>query len=257
MRMGFAYLNYRLKSKSRHGIHSPFVYNLSEKVLLKTGARKQWEIEALRYELLNDESAFELRDMGAGSRISSGNTRKVKEIAQQSSSPKVLGAMLQRLADYIGAEKIIELGANLGLTTAYLAAAKSAKQVIAIEGDPVMAKKAAGHTCELGLPAKIICGSFEEILPKALVELESVDMAYIDGNHRKEPTLHYFNEILPYTTNDTAIAIGDIHWSSEMEDAWYTLKDHPAVGVTIDLFYVGLVFFRKDQAKEHFILKYK
>ncbi len=257
MRMGLAYLNYRRRAKSLHGIHSPFVYNLSEKVLLKNGAHKQWEIEALRYSLLNDHSTIEINDLGAGSRTAVGNSRKVKEIAQYSSSPKVIAAMLQRLADYIGAERILELGANLGITTSYLAAAKSAKKVIAIEGDPLMAMKANEHTNDLGLPATVICGSFEEALPKALNELGSVDLAYLDGNHRKEPTLRYFNEILPYTTNETAIAIGDIHWSAEMEDAWHTLMDHPSVGVTIDLFYVGLVFFRKDQAKEHFTLQYK
>jgi predicted O-methyltransferase YrrM len=87
-------------------------------------------------------------------------------------------------------------------------------------------------------------------------KLTHVDLAYIDGNHRKKPTLDYFYSILPYLENHSVIAIGDIHWSAGMEDAWSTIKSHPSVYVTVDLFYLGLVFFRKELSREHFIIKF-
>jgi hypothetical protein len=41
-----------------------------------------------------------------------------------------------------------------------------------------------------------------------------------------------------------------------MEEAWEQVKAHPRVTVTIDLYNMGLVFLRSEQAKEHFVLRY-
>ena len=61
---------------------------------------------------------------------------------------------------------------------------------------------------------------------------------------------------LPHVHNDTVFIFDDIHWSEGMEQAWDTIKAHPAVQVTVDLFGVGLVFFRREQPKQHFILRF-
>ena len=47
----------------------------------------------------------------------------------------------------------------------------------------------------------------------------------------------------------------DIHWSLEMEEAWEEIKAHPKVRLTIDSFFWGIVFFRKEQEKEHFTIR--
>jgi hypothetical protein len=38
----------------------------------------------------------------------------------------------------------------------------------------------------------------------------------------------------------------DIHWSEGMEKAWLEIKKNKEVSCTIDLFFVGVVFFRKE-----------
>jgi hypothetical protein len=48
----------------------------------------------------------------------------------------------------------------------------------------------------------------------------------------------------------------DIRWSDEMTLAWEKIKNHPKVNVTIDLYSMGVVFFRKEQEKEHFVLRF-
>jgi hypothetical protein len=49
----------------------------------------------------------------------------------------------------------------------------------------------------------------------------------------------------------------DIHWSEGMERAWEEIKRDPAVTLTIDIFFVGLVFFRKMQLiPQHFTIRY-
>ena len=80
-------------------------------------------------------------------------------------------------------------------------------------------------------------------------------LLYIDGNHTKEATLRYFQKLLPYTHNDSVMIFDDIHWSAEMEEAWEEIKKHPAVTVTIDTFFWGFVFFRKEQEKQDFVIR--
>jgi len=254
--MGLAYLSFRRHAKTRHGIHSPFIYDLTEKVLRPENPAQLSEIESLRNLLLKEEASLDIQDLGAGSKKKYTGKRKIRAIARMSASPPSVARLLHRLVDHYNLGRILELGTNLGLTTAYLASAKSCRQLISLEGDPGLADLAKQHLKSLKLPAEILTGSFETLLLPAMEKLTHVDLAYIDGNHRKKPTLDYFYSILPYLENHSVIAIGDIHWSAGMEDAWSTIKSHPSVYVTVDLFYLGLVFFRKELSREHFIIKF-
>ena len=83
----------------------------------------------------------------------------------------------------------------------------------------------------------------------------TTDLIFFDGNHQKEATLNYFNQLLPLAHNDSVFIFDDIHWSKGMEEAWEKIKKHPEVRVTIDSFYWGIVFFRKEQEKEHFTIR--
>jgi hypothetical protein len=40
-----------------------------------------------------------------------------------------------------------------------------------------------------------------------------------------------------------------------MKEAWSTIKKHPKVTVTVDVFHYGIVFFRREQSKEHFKIR--
>ncbi|TDA94761.1 class I SAM-dependent methyltransferase, partial [Halomonas marinisediminis] len=44
-------------------------------------------------------------------------------------------------------------------------------------------------------------------------------------------------------------------WSKGMQEAWTHIKKHPKVTVSIDTFYWGIVFFRKEQEKEDFVIR--
>jgi predicted O-methyltransferase YrrM len=101
-----------------------------------------------------------------------------------------------------------------------------------------------------------LVGNFDQILPNLLAQRKQVDFVYIDGNHTKAATLHYFQECLAKAHEGTLLIFDDIYWSKGMEEAWEEIKNHPQVTVTVDLFWIGLVYFKKGQAKEHFKLKY-
>ena len=84
---------------------------------------------------------------------------------------------------------------------------------------------------------------------------QTPNLIYFDGNHQKEATLKYFEMLLPLAHNDSVFIFDDIHWSRGMEEAWEQIMAHPRVSVSIDSFFWGIVFFRQEQEKEHFIIR--
>ncbi|MGB6150692.1 MAG: hypothetical protein WBG48_01770 [Pricia sp.] len=55
--------------------------------------------------------------------------------------------------------------------------------------------------------------------------------------------------------NNTVLLIDTINGDAAATSLWENIKVHPKVRVTVDLFYCGAVFFRKEQAKEHFKIR--
>jgi hypothetical protein len=52
------------------------------------------------------------------------------------------------------------------------------------------------------------------------------------------------------------LIIEEPHASKKQEKHWSLLKETERVVVTIDLFYLGLVFFKKGQRKENFVIRF-
>jgi hypothetical protein len=69
--------------------------------------------------------------------------------------------------------------------------------------------------------------------------------------------MHYFNLLLAKSDEHSIFIFDDIHWSSEMEKAWAEIKSDARISLTIDLFYIGIVFLRKgNKEKENFTIKF-
>jgi predicted O-methyltransferase YrrM len=252
------YLKHQFTAKTRHGTHSPFVYKLADEVIYNFSAKSSYkDIEALRKKLLNDQHLITVTDLGAGSHLNKNRTKKVSQIAKNALKSPRLAQLIYRLAAQQQPSNVIELGTCLGITTAYLAKAQPQAEVLTIEGCPQTAAVANQNFKELQLSnVSLEVGNFDDLLPKAIQQREKLDFVYIDGNHTKEATLNYFNWCLPKITEDTLLIFDDIYWSQGMKEAWQEIKAHPQVTVTVDLFWIGLVYFRKGQAKEHFKLKF-
>lgn len=253
-----SYIRHRLKAKTRHGVHSPFVYNLVDKVIYDLKPRREYEqLESLRQALLSDPRKITITDLGAGSHVNNNKQKQVKELAKNALKPKRLAQLIYRIANDRQPANIIELGTCLGLTTAYLAKSSAEAQVTSIEGCPQTAALARENLDKLQIAnVKLLTGNFDEVMPALIYQTESLDFVFVDGNHRKEATLNYFNWCLPKVNENTVLIFDDIYWSKGMEEAWAEIKSHPKVSVTVDLFWIGLVYFKKGQEKEHFYIKY-
>ncbi|TGD78846.1 O-methyltransferase [Hymenobacter wooponensis] len=254
-----SYLRFLLQSGNTHGLHSPFVFGLYAHVIGHDGQFAAYKhIEARRQELLQSTTSIQVRDFGAGSHTGAGRTRRIRDIARTAAKPRPLAQLLFRLVNAFQPRTIIELGTSLGLTTSYLAAADSRARVLTFEGCPQTAAVARETFASLGLGnVEIQEGNLDDTLAPALAALSTpVDFAFFDGNHRYEPTLRYFELMNAHRTEDSVFVLDDIHWSAEMTRAWEAIKQHPDVTLTIDLFFIGLVFFRRKQPKQHFILRF-
>lgn len=259
--LGARYLKYYITASNGrgHGVHSPFVFDFITKVLNDDRHFYAYEsIENLRLLLLTDEKQLVIEDFGAGSRVKKTNLRSVKDIARSSLKPKKFGQLLFRIVDRYSPSTILELGTSLGVTTAYLASAKSASVVVTMEGSKAVAEVAKNNFCNLNLPnIRLVEGNFDETLPATVKETGKVDLAFIDGNHRYEPTVRYYRQLLPAVHEHSVLIFDDIHWSKEMEQAWDEICKDPAVMLSIDLFFIGLVFFRKEnKVKQHFTIRF-
>ncbi|MEM6718789.1 MAG: class I SAM-dependent methyltransferase [Bacteroidota bacterium] len=248
----FAYFRFLAKSTNQHGIHSPFVYDLVTKCFYDKQPTAHYQtIQNYRETLLKNDTIIEVKDFGAGSRVFSSDKRKVSAIAKNAGITQKRAQLLSRLTSYFNCNKCLELGTSLGIGTI---AMQNATDVYTIEGCPETAKIAEQQLRKFEMDnVSITIAPFEKALSQFNDEL--FDLIYFDGNHQKEATLSYFEQLLKTAHNDTVFIFDDIHWSKDMTEAWETIKNHQKVTVTIDTFFWGFVFFRKEQVKEHFIVR--
>ena len=255
------YFNYYLHASNSkgHGMHSPFVFDFILNVLNnKSKYQPPQEIEPLRKQLLNDKRVIEMEEMGAGSRTSSSNQRMVRQIAKSALKTKKLAQVLFRLVKHYQPKTIVELGTSLGITTSYFSKANPGSSILTTEGNKSIASIAKENFQKLNCNnIQSITGNFDDVLPSVINQLSSIDFAYIDGNHRYEPTINYFHQFLSKSGTQTILVFDDIHWSKEMQKAWEEIKAHPSVQYTIDIFFLGFVFFREEfKVKQNFTIRF-
>jgi len=242
-----------------HGAHSPFLFQFITRVLNDTVKYEAYErVEKLRKQLLHDSRLFVVEDFGAGSAFLKKYQRSIRSIARNASKSRKYGQLLYRMVRHYQPQTILELGTSLGITSSYLSLAKPEARVITMEGAGEIATVAGQNFSKLALKnIELVKGNFDDSLPGVLNELSSVDFAFVDGNHRSEPTERYFNQLLGKTHADSILVFDDIHWSREMEKAWEAVKAHPSVRCSIDLFFMGIVFFRREfLEKQHFVIRF-
>ncbi|MDX1783804.1 MAG: class I SAM-dependent methyltransferase [Aequorivita vladivostokensis] len=249
-----SYIKFIRLSKNRHGVHSPFVYDLVTKCFNDKKIYPEYEIlKSHRKALRSDPSMVEMKDFGQGSRVFKGNARKVSAVVKNAGMRKKRQKLLFRMAKYFKSENILELGTSLGLGTVALSLSNEFSAIHTVEGCPNTLLKAQEYFEKFNLHnIQIHQKLFSEFLENTS---EKFDLIFIDGDHNGERTLSYFHSLLKNVHNDSVIIFDDIYWSKDMTAAWQQIIVNENVTVSIDTFQWGLVFFRKEQIKEHFIIR--
>jgi len=252
------YFKYLFTAKSKYSAQAPFLYDFITKVVNQNSDDENCKnIESLRKELCKSEDTIKITDFGAGSHVNNNKTRKIKDVTKNSAKNAKFGKLLYRIIQFYKPNNILELGTSLGISSLYLAKANQNSQVFTFEGCPETANIAEQNFKKLNTNnINITLGDFNKTLNSKLEEIKTIDLAFIDGNHQEKPTIDYFEKCLKYSNNDTIFIFDDIHWSEGMEKAWNYIKAHQKITLTIDLFFVGIVFIKSELSKENFTIKF-
>jgi predicted O-methyltransferase YrrM len=221
-------------------------------------------LKVYRKSLYTNKNFIEVTDFGAGSRVFKSNKRQISKIAKTAGISSKRAELLYRIVKYFQPISILELGTSLGLATSALRFGNRKAKIISLEGCPNTLSIAKTQLQVMSSPAQsrdnfndinFINTEFSSYLKSENLKSEICNLIYFDGNHSKSATLEYFDILLQTITNDSVWIFDDIHWSRDMENAWESIKNHPKVTVTIDTFQWGIVFFRAEQEKEHFVIR--
>jgi predicted O-methyltransferase YrrM len=243
------FLKFYWQAVTKYQLHSPFVFELANAVL-EDG---RWyyafrDVERVRGKML--ESGVKL---APPSPPKEGGVA-VRQVVRRASSSPCQGRMLFRLANWAAPKTMLELGTSLGVGAMYLASGMRSARFITLEGCADFAQVARTNLEILDLKnAEVVTGEFEKTLPKALEKLQTLDFVFLDGNHRPEPTLQYFESCLRFAHEKTVLVFDDAYWSPGMAQAWEQIKRHPRVTLTVDFFELSLAFINPEfREKQHF-----
>jgi predicted O-methyltransferase YrrM len=246
------------KSKKGYGIHSPFLYRLSGAVFNDKRSFNEFkDIRKIRSSYSSNQEVLKIEEFGAGSRVFANNGRTVSRIAKIASTKPKYGELLFRLVRFFQPEHLVEFGTSLGIGTLYMAKAAPGARLVTIEGCKELARKSKAMFRQQGLNnVHVIEGDFIEVLGSDDVFESKVDFVYFDGGHTKEMTLYLFEQMVQMSKPSAIFVFDDIRWSSGMEEAWKRITNDPRVTLSLDLFHLGITFFRKEMAKQHLLIKY-
>ena len=241
------------------GIHSPYLFHLVRMIISDDNRYYCWDaIEERRQAMLHAPKRIDVTDYGSKGQ---GATYAclVSDVAKNSLETARNAQIFFRIVNWLSHEagkplEIIELGTNLGITTAYLASAASVNHVTTFEGSAALLELAELNWKKLGLNnIDVVRGNIDDALSKSAPK--TFDVAYVDANHRYEPTCRYVGFLASRAQEKSMVIIDDIHYSEEMERAWKTIQCRKDVSTTMDFFDFGIVFFDSHYLKKHYRLR--
>jgi predicted O-methyltransferase YrrM len=255
MNLGLEYIKYTCKAKRRHGIHSPFIYDLTDNCFrLSVSSEFESALTLLDSKLKNTEEQIDIHDFGVGSK-KLNNRRKVQDIYKTSSSKGKYGKMLHQLVQHFKPKNVLEFGTSLGIGTICMASGNKESHITTVEGCPNTHALALKNIQNSGFEnITSINSTFSDFLKDH--NSEKYDMVFIDGHHDGVALMQYLSQLKPFTHNETLFILDDIRWSQSMLSAWNEIKNSQDYCVTVDLFRMGIISPRIGvQEKEHFTIR--
>lgn len=249
------YINYRLKAKGRHGIHSPFVYSFVNECLYTKVDKNFLSVRKKLFKILKkDLSTIEITDFGAGSK-KLGKQRKISDIFKTSSSHGKYGQLLYKISCYYSPNTVLELGTSLGIGTIHLQGGNPNSKITTIEGCNTTLTVAKKNMKFFDFQSITTINSTFDTFFRHHNNSTTFDLVFIDGHHNGSALKNYIEQLKPITHNETIFILDDIRWSDSMFSSWEEICNDSYFNVSIDLFRMGIIIPRKQQVKEHFIIK--
>lgn len=224
--------------------------------------RAEAAIRALRHRLRHATDTVEIVDHGAGSRGPNAPVRRVADVYRWAATGPASGRFLFGLVRATRPRRVLELGTNLGVGAAHIAAALCvteaeggpAGRLVTVEGAPALAALAAGHLARLGHAVgpdpddrvRLVVGPFAEALPDVLAEEGPFDLVFIDGHHEAEAALGYLATVEPHLGAGALVVLDDVEPFQPVRQAWRRLRAERPEAVTFYAGKYGLIFAARE-----------
>lgn len=205
-------------NRKGHGIHSPFVFQFVTDVL-------------------NDDRFFYAFET-------------LETIKYQQQYFKKYNQLLFKMVNNYQPKTVLCIDDRSNNTLFYLAEANSNSQIFYKENNFSQEKKVVEN-----YPQPCLENIFfvDDLL---IIKTHKYDLVYINTNNNNE-LQNYFQILVPHLTEQSIFIINNIHASKQLEPTWNNIQHHPTVTLSIDLFQLGLVFFRpENKIPQHFIIKF-
>ncbi|GAB1416031.1 class I SAM-dependent methyltransferase [Paludibacter sp.] len=255
IKFALRFLIHCLKARNTkgYGVHSPYVFHFVRYVLNENMPFYVFkDIEKIREQLLLNNETINVTDFGAGA----NRKDKIRNLAKRAMKSPQQAQLLFRIVHCFKLKNIMELGTSFGITTMYLASVDSKSQCVTLEGCPEISNIAKKNFQTLGLSnIKLYNCNIDKELGAVLAKHGQQDLIFIDANHRYQPLMNYFETSLKYIGENSIMIIDDINWSDDMRQAWNVIQKHPEVTSTIDLFYMGIVFFNPVLTRKNYVVR--
>lgn len=207
------------------------------------------QMENFRNQLLNNN---DLIDFGI---FEKGRKTPISEVCKKAATSKIWCEFFFLLTYYSNCSRILEIGANLGISGQYYlkglqmnGSNKETTQFTTIEGVQDLCNIAQTRFTTMDGDPKIfqvLCGLYDDVLPEISTKEIQYDIFFIDGNHKLEPTVKYYNMLSQNISSKAIFIFDDINWSTEMKSAWQTILESDYC-YSIDFYKLGIVVIDKE-----------
>lgn len=249
------YFIYRYTAKSKFRIHSPFVFDFVTKCMtVEMEKTTKEKLKKIKKNYADSTEQIEINDLGAGSKKLKKH-RKIAAIAKTSASKGNYALLLYQLVRHYKCAKILELGTSLGIGTFHLASANDGSQITTVDACLETQNRAIQTAKDNGFTSiNFVHSDFTSFIEQ---NQAIYDLIFIDGHHDGTALLTYLEQLKKYAHAETIFVIDDIRWSTDMRQAWEYIKAEHCFHLSLDLFRMGIVIPRPEQAKEHFNIHMK
>ena len=253
------FLKFYINAVNLHSIHSPSVFRILSSLERDQEMPELADLNLWWDSLKGDSTATSGDQYGAGTRISRPT---ISSAARISSSSDKKALFIARLAKALDSHSILELGTNLGKTSAMISLLNPSSKIHTVEGNELIARKAGSLFKYLKcFNIRQYIMRFEDFLDNYKPTVSGSDLIFLDGDHSYQKTKDYIRILLEHPAHKKAILIDDIHWSSGMTKAWKEICAELEHGISIDFFKCGLILidpaFAERQHIQYISKKYK
>ena len=229
-------LKFWWKAQSKYAVHAPFAFDFYTKAIC---AKRKFSQELNSMERLRQ---FVLRD--------SANDILCKIPSRRHAF------LLYRIVAYLQPKNVLEVGNSRGLVPVFMACANKQTKIADIKKESQYIEIGDQNNIALLLFFKQIGLKVKTILPDNAKQNLPLGVVYFSNVIFDKNLYVFFLECLPFVDENSVFIFSRIHTSKLMENTWNEIIRNENISLSLDIFHFGIVFFKKNIAKQHFNLKY-